>query len=110
MYIPHKAQQTLTTDTQAVSVATYLTTIANATGAPYAYTLASGVVINQIKKIVMNVATSTIVVTGVYNASGTTLTFSVVGDAVELLWDGSLWVVIAIYNQATGSVATPVLA
>jgi hypothetical protein len=40
---------------------------------------------------------------------GTTITFADVGDTAELIWDGSGWQVLALYNCADGTSA-PVLA
>lgn len=42
-------------------------------------------------------------------SGGTTITFADVGDVAELMWNGTAWIAIALYNVADGATA-PVLA
>ena len=86
----------------------YITTSGIASG-----TLAAGSAAGQIKKLVCTTAASTpkgaIVLTDSGSAGNAKIVFTVVGDTAELMWNGSFWVPVALYNQATGSPATPVL-
>lgn len=91
----------------AISVATHFTSIAADAGGDTA-TLASGTQKGQIKEILMpTTAGGTVVVTIAAGSGGNTLTLSVAGDFARFYWTGTAWVPIALYNQATGSVATP---
>lgn len=95
-----------TTDTAAVSVANYYTTLTT-TGAAIP-TLADGSVVGQMKKIEMLVDGGDAVLTPANLAGGTTITFADVGDVAELIWNGNDWVAIALYNTVDGATA-PVL-
>ncbi len=97
-YIPYKLQEDFTTDSQVVSVDIYLTTITNITSSPYAYTLASGIVINQKKKIIMLSSIGAVVITGNFEGATTTLTLSS-GQTTELIWSGSEWKTVALYEN-----------
>ena len=96
------------TDAGAVAITSYFTDVVT-TGAA-AITLADGTEPGQMKKIMLSVTAGDATLTPVTIAGGTTIVFSVVGDTVELVWDGTTWTAVAILNVATGSVATPVLA
>lgn len=96
------------TDAGAVSVTTYFTNIVTTTAS--ALTLANGTEPGQMKKLMLSTVSGDATLTPVNLAGGTTIVFSVVGDMVEMTWDGANWTAIAVYNTATGSVATPVLA
>jgi hypothetical protein len=85
---------------------TYWTT----TGAGATSGLTDGVIKGHRKRIMLAAATHPAELTPSNLSGGTKLTFSIVGDYVDLLWNGSNWVPVAIHNQATGSTATPVLA
>jgi len=96
------------TDTAAVSVANYYSTLTT-TGAAVP-TLADGTIIGQLKKIQMIVdGPGDAVLTPANLNGGTTVTFADVGDTAELLWDGTGWQVLALYNIVDGATA-PVLA
>lgn len=73
-------------------------------------TLADGAQIGQIKEIMLTVDGGDGTLTPSNLQDGTTITFSAIGDFVRLIWTGTEWAVIARYNQATASAATPVLA
>lgn len=96
-----------TTDTAAVSVANYYTTLTT-TGAAVP-TLADGSVVGQMKKIEFLVDAGDAVLTPANLAGGTTITFADIGDVAELIWNGNDWVAIALYNTVDGATA-PVLA
>lgn len=91
----------------AISVATYLTTIT--TEGAEAFSLANGGQKGQLKKIVLTVTAGDATLTITTPEDENTVVFSVVGDTVELLWNGAAWRIIAAYNQATGAITTPVL-
>lgn len=102
------AQETIAAGTGgAISVVTHFTSIAADAGGDTA-TLAAGTQKGQIKEILMpTTAGGTVVVTIATGSGGNTLTMSVAGDFARFYWTGAAWVPIALYNQATGSVATP---
>ena len=100
------AAMSATTDTAAVSVANYYTTLTT-TGAAVP-TLADGYE-GQLKKIQMIVDVGDAVLTPANLAGGTTITFADVGDTAELVFTAGEWYVIALYNIADG-VTAPVLA
>jgi hypothetical protein len=93
----------------AVNVASYLTAWTT-TGAAQAGTLANGTFVGQRKKIQLVVDGGDGVLTPTSMAGGTTITFSNVGDFVELRWNGAAWDVIERANATNGTVATPVVA
>lgn len=104
------AQQALS-GAGAVNVTSHLTLLTfSAVG--HALTLANGTFVGQRKKIVATAITNsgTGILTPTSLSGGTTITFSVVGDAVVLRWNGTSWNVIERYNEATASASTPVLA
>lgn len=72
-------------------------------------TLADGVR-GQYKRIIMTVDAGDGTLTPSNLASGTTIVFSNVGDCAELYFNGTDWVAISLFNVATGSITTPVLA
>jgi hypothetical protein len=96
------------TDAGAVSVATYYTSVVTTTAS--AITLADGTEVGQMKRIQFTTDVGDATLTPVNLDGGTTITFSIVGDIAELVWDNTNWVAVALYNGATGSAATPVLA
>ena len=75
--------------------------------------LAAGTAAGQLKKIVCTTAASTpkgaIVLTNSGSAGNAKIVFSAVGDTAELMWTGTAWVPVALYNQATGSPTSPVV-
>ena len=101
------AAQDAVSDTAAVSVATYYSTLTT-TGAAVP-TLADGAYTGQLKKIQMIVDAGDAVLTPSNLNGGTTITYADVGDTAELMWDGSGWQVLALYNIVDGATA-PALA
>ncbi len=100
--------QDAVTDTAAVSVATYYTTLT--TTAAAVPTLADGTEVGQLKKIQMIVqAVGSAVLTPANLSGGTTITFADEGDTAELIWDNTNWVAVALYNVVDGATA-PALA
>jgi len=91
----------------AVTVTQYKTNVTT-TGAN-ALTLADGTFLGQRKGIQLIVDGGDGTLTPANLTGGTTITFADVGDRAELIWDGSSWVVIDLYNCADGATA-PVLA
>ena len=94
-------------DTGAVQVTQHKTnwsTTGAATG-----TMADGTVIGQVKVIQMIADLGDAVLTPSNFADGTTITFADVGDTAELIWDGTNWNVLDLYNRADGATA-PVVA
>lgn len=90
----------------AVTLTEYLTEITT-TGAD-AFTLANGTVIGMVKKIKLIVDGGNAVLTPVSLSGGTIITFTEVGDWIELMWNGTAWVRID-DGSVLGNGATPVL-
>ncbi len=91
----------------AITITEYLTKWTT-TGAN-AGTLADGVTIGQIKRIVMIVDAGDGTLTPTNLDAGTTITFADAGDYVDLMWNGTDWVMIDSGNLVDG-VSAPVLA
>lgn len=96
--IPSTVQQALS-GAGAVNLTTYYTAVTN-TGSD-ALTLADSTVVGQMKKITM-VADPGTDSTLTFNGSAT-LVFADVGDTAELMWNGSDWIPVALYNVADGA-------
>ncbi len=79
----------------AISLATYCTAVNTTTGSGHASTLADGVRVGQMKKIILVVDAGDLVVTVTSLSGGNTITFADAGDWIELQWDGYNWVPIA---------------
>lgn len=91
----------------AVNVTSHKTNVTS-TGAN-ALTLADGAVVGQVKVIQMIVDGGDATLTPTNLAGGTTITFADVGDVAVLIWNGTAWRAIDLYNCADGATA-PVLA
>ncbi len=87
---------------------TELKTEITTTGAD-AFTLANASVVGTVKKIKLIVTAGDATLTPTSLSGGTTITFSVVGDEVTLIWNGSAWVVVD-DSSVLGTGATPVVA
>lgn len=101
-FFPTPAAQALS-GAGAVNVTAYLTKITS-TGAAQALTIASGTVVGQRKKVVHVVDGGSSVLTGAFISSttaATTITFTTVGEFVDLIWTGSAWRVLELGNTAT---------
>ena len=91
----------------AVNLTSWNTTVD--TSGAIAITLADGAYMHQRKRIQMIVDAGAATLTPANLNGGTTITFEDVGDVAELLWDGSAWQAIALYNIVDGATA-PALA
>jgi hypothetical protein len=80
-----------TSNTASIDPAKYCTLITSATNK--IYTLADGSYLGQMKKVILIVDGGTITLTPANLANGTSLTFADALDSVELLWDGTDWVI-----------------
>lgn len=91
----------------AISVATYATHVSADAGGD-AFTLASGTVVGQRKRIYfLATAGGTAVVTGAFRGSNNTLTFTNAGEYAELIWDGTDWLDIELGSTNDTNIATP---
>lgn len=88
--IPVAAQNEITSN-GAVILTNFLTTIDSTNGA-LSLTLANGVVVGQLKKIIFRVDNGDAVVTGNFVGSNTILTFSDAGEYALLQWNGTEWI------------------
>lgn len=98
--IPMLVQQAVSTAT-AVNITTYNTTIDSTSGA-LALTLADSTVTGQLKRIQMIVDNGAATLT--FNTTAT-IVFADVGDTAELVFNGTIWVPIALYNIVDGATA-----
>lgn len=96
----NQVQQAVSTAT-AVTLTQYFTTIDSTSGA-LALTLADSTVTGQVKKVQMIVDNGDATLTFNTNA---TIVFEDVGDTAELIWNGSDWIPIALYNIVDGATA-----
>jgi len=92
-FFPLVAQNDITAGTGgAIVVTNYLTTINTDAGGD-AFTLADGVQVGQLKKILLVAdGGGNAVITPVNLSGGTTITMNDAGDYVVLIWDGTDWV------------------
>ena len=107
------AAEALTTAAPAVSVNCYFTEL-DATAQGVAATLADGLVHGQLKKIQASVVSGgavTVTIASPVSAALDVITFSVIGDAVLLIWneEDSYWRVLNI-DDVDGDLDTPVVA
>jgi len=98
---------TTTTDTAAVVLTSTFTNLVTTTAS--VPTLADSTLKGQFKKVQFITDVGDAVLTPTTLNGGTTITFADIGDTAELMWDGSGWQVLALYNVADGTTA-PVLA
>lgn len=85
----------------AITITQYNTALTSVTTTGQAFTLADSTIKGQVKKIVLVADGADATVTFNTNA---TLVFADVGDTAELIWNGSDWIPIALYNCASGDV------
>jgi hypothetical protein len=106
-FIPDAASTTSASG--AISVETYFTNIT--VDGTKAFTLANGTAVGQMKKILCSAATNTpagtITIASPVSASLDVIAISAVGDVVELVWNGTAWRILALYNSRLGTVASP---
>lgn len=83
----------------AITLTQYFTALTSVTTTGQAFTLADGTIKGQLKKIQLVVDGADATLTFNTNA---TIVFADVGDVAELIWNGSDWIPIALYNAASG--------
>lgn len=105
--VPVLAQQNLS-GAGAISITTAYTAFTS-TGAAQALSLADGVVLGHYKKIMHVVDGGSGVLTPTNLVGGTTITFTTVGETAELIFNGTSWVALSLYNSVTPG-TPPVLA
>jgi len=91
----------------AISVACYCSHISADAGGD-AFTIASGTVVGQRKRIYfLATAGGTGVVTGAFRGADNTLTFTNAGEYAELIWDGTDWLDVELGSTDDTNIATP---
>ncbi len=106
-FMPTGADAAVVTPGAAIPITNFASWLDSNAGAT-TQTLADGVVIGHLKKIIMTVAGNNDVVTPVsLKGASTTLTFDLAGEYVLLMWDGGDWVIIESGNMASGTNAGP---
>ena len=96
----------------ALSVESYINTIATDGGGD-AFTLADGTVKGQMMKVILVTdggGDATLTIDSAISSSLDIITFANVGDTAELMWNGSAWRILGLYNTANGGDATPTVA
>lgn len=104
------AQNAVSTTT-ACGITNYNTTLATG-GAGIAPTLANSTLTGQLRRFQMITDggfDAVLTPATAFQGGATTITFADVGDTAEIMWNGSAWQVLALYNCADGTTA-PVLA
>jgi hypothetical protein len=86
----------------AINLTSYNTNVTSVTTTGQAFTLAAGAVIGHMKRIQLIVDGADATVTFNTNA---TLVFADAGDVAELIWTGTAWSPIALFNCADGATA-----
>jgi len=93
----------------AVSVASYFSPIT--VDGTKAFSLADGSAAGQLKKIMCTAAINTpvgnLTIASPISAAVDVITFGNAGDVAELMWTGSAWRILALYNVVNGGVASP---
>ena len=97
-FIPEAAQQNLT-GAGAINITSYYTAFTSS-GAAQALSLADGAVRGQLKLITHVSDGGSGVLTPTNLAGGTTITFTTVAESALLLFDGTDWVALLLYNSA----------
>lgn len=93
----------------AINPAVPFTTVAVDAGGD-AFTMAAGSQVGQIKEIQLNAtAGGTAVVTVATLSGGNTITFTAAGAYWKGMWNGTAWISLAYYNQATGVATDPAI-
>ena len=67
----------------------------------------------QMMKVILVVdggGTGTLTIASPINSSLDIISFTNVGDTAELMWNGSAWRIIGLYNTANGGDASPTVA
>jgi hypothetical protein len=95
----------------AIALTSYVNTI-GADGGGDAFTLADGLAKGQLMKIIFVDATGTgtLTIASAISSSLDIITFTVKGDVAELMWNGTAWRILALYNMANGGDSTPTVA
>ena len=87
-----------------VSVSTYVTLLTG-NGAK---TLAAGTIVGQLKKLLCTTAdTFTVTIANPTADNRAKITFDNAGDVAELMWNGSAWRILSLYNVAAGGIVSP---
>jgi hypothetical protein len=100
-FIPTAVQQAINAN-GAISLTAYNTAITSVGTTGVTFTLADGAVTGHRKRMQMIVDDGDATVTFNTNA---TIVFADVGDVAELVWNGSDWIPIALFNCADGATA-----
>lgn len=100
-FVPTAVQQAINAN-GAISLTAYNTAITSVGTTGQAFTLADSAVTGHRKRIQMIVDDGDATVTFNTNA---TIVFADVGDTAELIWNGSDWIPIALFNCADGATA-----
>ena len=109
-FIPTGANVAPLTGGGVIPLTNYMTFIGSGAGG---YTFASGTVIGQLKKILSTDGQDknvTITPNTALAPSTDVIAFTEVGDTAELMWNGSVWKILALYNMAVGGVGSPLVA
>lgn len=97
-FIPAAVQQAINAD-GAINLTAYNTAITSVSSTGQAFTLADGTIAGHRKRMQLIVDDGDATVT--FNGTAT-LVFADVGDVAEVVWDGSDWIPVALFNCADG--------
>ena len=112
-YIPDAQSYDIAAGTGgALSLTSYINTIAT-DGDDDAFTLADGLAKGQLMKVILVTdggGDAVLTIASAISSSLDIITFSNVGDTAELMWNGTAWRILGLFNTANGGDASPVVA
>lgn len=100
-FIPTGTQQAINAD-GAINLTAYNTAVTSVAATGQAFTLADATIAGHMKRIQLIVDGADATVTFNTNA---TIVFADAGDVAELVWSGTAWVPVALWNAADGATA-----
>jgi len=105
---PDAAPDTNNSDASNISVADYRTNLS--TGGSQTRTLPDGTSVGQQKQLFMAVdggGNLDITLSSPISAALDIIRMTNIGDTADLIWTGSAWRILALYNSAGGNITTP---
>jgi hypothetical protein len=112
-YIPDNQSYDIAAGTGgALSLTSYINTIAS-DGTDDNFTLADGLAKGQLMKVIFvtdGTGDAILTIASAISSSLDIITFSNVGDTAELMWNGTAWRILGLFNTANGGDASPVVA
>ena len=106
-FVPNAGSEAVSSG--ALSVASYVSFL-NVTNTK-SYSLANGTAAGQLKKVIVTAVSGTpagtLTLATAIDGNLDEISLTTLGDTAELIWTGTAWRILALYNMVTGGVATP---